>query len=78
MRGIFDVAEALGERAGDVAANLEASGLGDFWPFGHDYANRIIELEGIICIGVQTGRCTISINPFAPMVPSVPTYYVPK
>lgn len=73
-----DVAEALGERAGDIAANLEASGLGNLWPFGHNYANKIVQLDGSICIGTQTGRCTISMNPYAPMVPSTPTYYVPK
>ena len=73
-----DFAEALGERAGDIAANLEASGVGSLWPWGHDYANRTIELAGSICIGILSGRCTINIDPYAPMVPSVPTYYVPK
>ena len=73
-----DVAEALGERAGDVAANLEASGVGSLWTWGHDYAKRAVELTGSICIGILSGRCTINIDPFAPMIPSVPTYFVPK
>lgn len=73
-----DVAEALGERAGDVAANLEASGLGNLWSLGHNYANQTMELAGSICIGLQTGRCTITINPYAPMIPIKPTYYVAK
>ena len=73
-----DFAEAVGERVGDIAANLEASGVGSLWPWGHDYANRAIELAGSICIGILSGRCTISIDPYAPMIPSVPTYYVPK
>lgn len=73
-----DVAEALGERAGDIAANLEASSMGSIWPWGHDYANRFVELIGSICIGIQTGRCTINIDPRSPMIPSVSTYYAPK
>ena len=73
-----DFAEALGERAGDIAANLEASGVGSLWPWVHDYANRTKELAGSICIGILSGRCTINIDPYAPMIPSVPTYYVPK
>jgi len=71
-----DVAEALGERTSDVAANLEASGF-NIWPFGHNYANSI-NLPGVICIGIKTGRCTITIDPFAPMVPKQPTYFAPK
>ena len=73
-----DVAEALGERAGDIAANLEASGVGSLWPWVHDYGNRVIGLAGSICIGILSGRCTINIDPSAPMIPSVPTYFVPK
>ena len=60
------------------AANLEASGVGSLWPWGHDYANRTIELAGSICIGILSGRCTINIDPYAPMIPRVPTYYAPK
>ena len=73
-----DVAGALGERAGDVAANLEATGLSSIWPFSHNYANQTYNLTGSICIGIQSGRCSITVDPYAPMIPSQPTYYVPK
>lgn len=73
-----DVAEALGERAGDIAANLEASGVGSLGLWVHDYANRAVEITGSICIGILSGRCTINIDPSAPMIPSVPTYFTPK
>ena len=73
-----DVAEALGERAGDITANLEATSLTNLWPWGHNYANIVKELPGSICIGVTTGRCTITIDPYSPMVPTEPTYYAPK
>ena len=48
------------------------------WPLGHNYANETYELAGSICIGIMTGRCTITIDPYAPMVPTRPTYIAPK
>ena len=72
-----DMAEASGELAGR-ASNLEASGGNILWPFGHNYANQYVSLQPSICIGLETGRCTINIDPYAPMIPNQSTYYVPK
>ena len=80
-RDIFangDVADAFGERSGDILSNLESSELSGMWPLGHNYANETYELAGSICIGISTGRCTITIDPYAPMVPTCPTYIAPK
>ena len=62
----------------EVASNLEASGGNIIWPFGHNYANQYVSLQPSICIGLETGRCTINIDPYAPMVPNQSTFYVPK
>ncbi len=48
-----------------------------FWPFGHNYANINIELPGVICVGLPSGRVSIDIHPTAPMIPTQPVYYVP-
>jgi len=48
------------------------------WPLCHNYANETYELAGSICIGIITGRCTITIDSYAPMVPTCPTYIAPK
>ena len=73
-----DIAEASGEFAGNTVSYLEASrapkSLGFF---GHDYGESAIYIKGSICIGITTGRCTIDIDPYAPMVPSKSTFYVP-
>ena len=48
-----------------------------FWPFGHNYANINIELPGVICVGLSSGRVSIDIPPTAPMIPTQPVYSVP-
>ena len=73
-----DMAGASGEFAGASISYLEANSAPKvIGPFGHDYGNSAIYIKGSICIGLTTGRCTIDIDPYAPMVPSQPTYYVP-
>lgn len=62
---------------GDVGANLGATMLENGWPFGHNYANINIELPGVICVGLSSGRVSIDIPPTAPMIPTQPVYYVP-
>ena len=47
------------------------------WPFGHNYANINLELPGVICVGLSSGRVSIDIPPTAPMIPTQPVYYVP-
>ena len=73
-----DVADAIGIGSEDILSNLESSELSGIWPLGHNYANDVYELAGSITIGITTGRCTITIDPSAPMVPTYPTYYAPK
>lgn len=41
-----------------------------FWPFGHNNANINLELLGVICVGLSSGRVSIDI-------PTQPVYYVP-
>ena len=72
------VADAAGEFTSQTTSNLEASNPFNLWPLGHNYNNSTFLLDGSICIGLQTGRCTIIIDPYKEMVPRVPTYYAPK
>lgn len=72
------MADAIGIGSEDILSNLESSELSGIWPLGHNYANDVYELAGSITIGITTGRCTITIDPSAPMVPTYPTYYAPK
>lgn len=70
-----DVADVLVDSNGDFASELSSLCV---WPFGHNYATPTINLAGSICIDSYVGKCTISIDPYAPMVPTVSTYYYQK
>ena len=72
-----DIADASGEFAGSTTSHLEATN-NSTWPFGHNYAHEYVDLPGVIYIGTRTRQCTITIDPYAPMVPTKPTYYYPK
>ena len=71
-----DMAEAAGELAGASTANLGSSRM-DIWPIGHYYAIPNSTIAPSICIDVASKKCTITIDPYSPMVPSVTSYYYP-
>lgn len=68
-----DVAEASGEFANSTINHLEATNSQGL-PVDHIY----MDLPGVIIIGTRSNACTIWIDPYAPMIPTQPTYYYTK